>query len=91
MIKNDRAQVSWDLSYNGTEEPLFDFPHGYYYKGFPKGEGPGGPPPGGIQGENSSSMERKSGLRTGSAARTTTGEQHTDHYAWGQVAGFENS
>jgi hypothetical protein len=90
-IKNEKNKVSWDLSYGGTESPLFDFPESYYYKGFPKAKVLVGLPLASFKGEltvNGKKVRIESWV---GSENHNWGSKHTDHYAWGQVAGFENS
>jgi hypothetical protein len=90
-IKNDRAQASWDLSYNGAEAPLFDFPEGYYYRGFPKAKVLVGLPLAAFRGELLVNGKKIKIENWTGSENHNWGSKHTDHYAWGQVAGFENS
>jgi len=84
-------RIDWDLSFAGDEEPLFLLPPQLYSAGLPKAKALVGLP-----------MARYRGSLVVDGARVDiddwTGSQnhnwgakHTDRYAWGQVAGFDNA
>ncbi len=90
-IKHENAEISWDLEYRGKEKPLFDFPDAYYEKGFPKAKVLVGLPLAvfnGIITVNKKKVPVQSWI---GSENHNWGSKHTDHYAWGQVAGFDNA
>lgn len=90
-ISNEKQQVSWDLSYRGSEEPLFDFPLKYYDLGFPKAKVLVGLPLASFRGNLKIKGETIAIDNWIGSENHNWGMKHTDHYAWGQVAGFDNS
>ncbi|MFZ5564838.1 MAG: hypothetical protein ACOZBW_12375 [Thermodesulfobacteriota bacterium] len=85
------SAVAWDLAYTGDSPPLFLFDPKLYGTRLPKAKTLVGLP-----------MARFSGTLTvaGTPHRVDNwvgsqnhnwGVKHTDYYAWGQVAGFDNS
>lgn len=90
-IENQNHSYEWDLKYSGEDDPIFDFPYQYYYKGFPKAKVLVGLPFARFNGTiivDGQPVEIKDWV---GSQNHNWGEKHTDHYAWGQVAGFENS
>jgi len=90
-IKNVKADVSWGLSYDGSEAPLFDFPESYYYRGFPKAKVLVGLPLAVYNGSLSVFGKKVTIEGWVGSENHNWGSKHTDHYAWGQVAGFDNA
>jgi hypothetical protein len=90
-ISNEKQQISWDLSYRGSEEPLFDLPVKYYDMGFPKAKVLVGIPLASYRGSLKINGETIAVDNWIGSENHNWGTQHTDHYAWGQVAGFVNS
>lgn len=89
--KGKAMQLEWDLQYRCTEKPLFFLPLAFYPLPFPKAK---------------SLVPQPFSLFNGSikvdgnpveiddwvgSQNHNWGEKHTDYYAWGQVAGFDNS
>ena len=84
-------RIQWDLSFAGDSAPLFLLPPRLYAGGFPKAKSLVGLP-----------MARYDGTLVvdGTAVDVggwvgsqnhNWGTRHTDRYAWGQVAGFDNA
>ncbi len=90
-ILGEKTKVLWNLTYSGNEAPLFDFPEGYYYRGFPKAKVLVGLPLAVFRGELSVNGKKVKIEGWTGSENHNWGSKHTDHYAWGQVAGFENS
>jgi hypothetical protein len=81
--------ISWDLAYSGDAEPIFLLPHRYYTGSFPKAKSLVGLPMARYQG-----TLKVDGITVDIAdwvgsQNHNWGTQHTDYYAWGQVAGFD--
>lgn len=83
--------VRWDLDWTGGQAPLFDLPPALYYKPLPRAKALVGVP-----------LCRYTGFMEVDGARMDIdgwvgsqnhnwGARHTDHYAWGQVAGFDDA
>jgi len=82
--------LAWDLSYRGTSEPLFLFPLKLYRTRLPKAKTLVGLPMAAFDGylfidENPVDIVDWIGSQN-----HNWGSKHTDHYAWGQVAGFDS-
>jgi hypothetical protein len=84
-------RIEWDLSFAGDARPLFLLPPELYSAGLPKAKALVGLP-----------MARYRGALVVDGARIEIddwigsqnhnwGSKHTDRYAWGQVAGFDNA
>jgi hypothetical protein len=83
--------IEWDLSYSGNSDPLFLLPYKLYDMGFPKAKALVGLPLAVFNGRlivNGSVMEIHEWV---GSQNHNWGVKHTDSYAWGQVAGFDNS
>jgi hypothetical protein len=83
--------ISWNLTYSGDEPPLFLLPARMYRGGFPKAKSLVGLPLARYRGR----------LKVGGSTVTVKdwvgsqnhnwGSRHTDRYAFGQVAGFDDA
>jgi hypothetical protein len=81
--------ISWNLDYYGMEKPLFLLPQKLYKMPFPKAKLLVGLPMATYNGlltvdDKSIDIENWMGSQN-----HNWGVRHTDHYAWGQVAGFD--
>ncbi len=89
-IKNQQSQISWDLSYASDEPPLFLLPRKYYKRRFPKAKALVMAPSTSFNGSLHVNGTRVSIDNWPGSANHNWGSEHTDHYAWGQVAGFDD-
>jgi hypothetical protein len=89
-IKNRRIDFKWKLSYSGTDTPIFDFPLKYYESGFPKAKPLVALPFATFDGAITINGKTINIHRWVGSQNHNWGSKHTDHYAWGQVAGFDN-
>ena len=83
-------QISWNLSYSGNSQPLLLFPVDMYQKKFPAAKSLVGLPLACYSGElvvNGESIPVSDWV---GSQNHNWGRKHTDRYAWGQVAGFDN-
>lgn len=90
-IKNAQGRISWNLEYDSPEPPLFLFPKSMYSGGFPKAKVLVGSPLARFSGNlqvNGQDIEIKDWR---GSQNHNWGSKHTDHYAWGQVSGFDNA
>lgn len=81
--------VSWDLSYAGISGPLFLFSPGLYETKLPKAKSLVGLPLARFDGTiavDGNTHEINGWI---GSQNHNWGVKHTDHYAWGQVAGFD--
>jgi len=80
----------WDLDYESNENPIFLLPLNYYSIPFPKAKAIVPQPFAKFNG----SLEvqgKKIKIKDWIGSQNHNwGEKHTDYYAWGQVAGFDN-
>ena len=83
--------ISWDLTYEGDQPPLFLLPRRLYRGGFPKAKSLVGLPLSTYQG-NLVVNDRTIDVRDWVGSQNHNwGSKHTDYYAFGQVAGFDNA
>ncbi len=90
-IKSPAHEIRWDLATSGGEEPLFDFPLRYYDSGFPKAKALVARPMALFNGTIRVDGKTLRISKWTGSQNHNWGSRHTDHYAWGQVAGFDNS
>ncbi len=90
-IKNSQGTIEWDLSYDCSEEPLFDFPESMYYGSLPKAKVLVGYPLSRFNGFMAVNGKRIDLRDWMGSQNHNWGSKHTDNYAWGQVAGFPES
>ncbi len=84
-------QISWNLEYGGESRPLFLLPLSMYSASFPKAKSCVPLPLARFSGSlKVDGRDIKIEGWTGSQNHNW-GSKHTDLYAWGQVAGFDNS
>ena len=82
--------IRWDLSYSSSEDPLFLLPDKYYDISFPKAKALVGMPLATYTGRlivNEKEFDINNWV---GSQNHNWGSQHTDRYAWAQVAGFDN-
>ena len=83
--------IAWDLCFSGNEMPLFLLPNNFYKRSFPKAKALVGLPLASFSGSvvvNDEIIEINNWI---GSQNHNWGSQHTDRYAWGQVAGFDNN
>ena len=83
--------IEWDLFYRGECEPLFLLPYKMYETGFPKAKALVGMPMTVFNGRltvNGTIVNINDWI---GSQNHNWGVRHTDSYAWGQVAGFDNN
>ena len=87
----DRHTLSWDLRYGGTADPLLLLQPAFYERGLPKAKALVGSPNAIFDGTVVVDGEtmRIDGWR--GSQNHNWGRKHTDAYAWGQVAGFDDA
>lgn len=89
-IPGSGTEIEWNLNYSGDSEPLFDLPHKYYSGGFPKAKVLVSLPLARFSGHFRVNDRTAKITDWIGSQNHNWGVKHTDHYAWGQVAGFEN-
>lgn len=89
-VELNSNNISWNLSYKGKEDPLFFYPLKMYDHKLPRAKSLVGLPMATFNGSfviNDNEIKIKNWI---GSQNHNWGEKHTDHYAWGQVAGFDN-
>jgi len=83
--------LSWSLTYKGEQSPLLLLPEPAYQAGFPKAKALVGTPLAVFSG--SLTVDGRPEQIDGwvGSQNHNWGGQHTDDYAWGQVAGFDDA
>ncbi len=88
---SDNNIIVWNLDYTGNSKPLFFLPENLYEGGFPKAKLLVGLPLASFSGSlvvNGKNIDINNWV---GSQNHNWGIKHTDNYAWGQVAGFDNS
>jgi hypothetical protein len=89
-VQMGERAIAWDLSYRGEADPLLLLPLRLYQARFPAAKSLVGMPLARFKGRltlNGESMEIADWI---GSQNHNWGRRHTDRYAWGQVAGFDN-
>ncbi|NMB65881.1 MAG: hypothetical protein GYA16_13535 [Spirochaetes bacterium] len=87
---NNSQKIQWDITFTGNEEPVFLFPLKLYTTKLPKAKSLVGLPNAlfnGIINVNGAIITVSNWV---GSQNHNWGLKHTDHYAWGQVCGFDN-
>ncbi len=84
-------ELSWDLRYTSPEAPLLLLPERLYDAPFPKAKALVGSPLAVYSGTINVDGERHAIDGWVGSQNHNWGEKHTDEYAWGQVAGFDDA
>ncbi len=84
-------RLEWDLQWEGGQDPLFDLPLKLYETPLPKAKALVGIPLCTYKGSITVNGEKKDIDGWPGSQNHNWGAKHTDHYAWGQVAGFDNA
>ena len=82
--------VSWDLHYTGGQPPIHFLPPSLYEGSFPKAKSFVGVPLAVFSGSLSVDGRAMDVQNWTGSQNHNWGRQHTDYYAFGQVAGFDN-
>ena len=82
--------IAWDLKFEGGQEPLLLLPRKLYDGGFPKAKSLVSTPNTHFYGRLVVGDEEVDINDWAGSQNHNWGKRHTDHYAWGQVAGFDN-
>ncbi|MCE9600485.1 MAG: hypothetical protein K8S54_21180 [Spirochaetia bacterium] len=86
---HSNGKIEWDLSFTTDHQPLFDFPLSMYQAALPRAKVLVGHPLARFNGNlkvNGRSIPIENWI---GSQNHNWGSKHTDHYAWGQVAGFQ--
>jgi hypothetical protein len=82
--------ITWDLAYGGGQQPLKLLPDNLYETGLPKAKALVANPMVSFVGTVTVNGEVYNVDRWVGSENHNWGSKHTDQYAWGQVAGFDN-
>lgn len=86
-----RHTLVWSLEYTGADPPLLLLPETMYDRGFPKAKALVAVPNATYHGSLTVDAESIDIDGWVGSQNHNWGSKHTDHYAWGQVAGFDNA
>lgn len=89
-VSGSRA-IEWTLDYAGGQPPLLLLPEAWYHRGVPKAKALVGRPNAIFAGELVVDGQAIAIDGWQGSQNHNWGTQHTDRYAWGQVAGFDNA
>jgi len=87
--RTDAHHIVWDLHFGGGQSPLLLLPAPLYDGGFPKAKSLVSRPLARFDGTLHVDGERIHVQGWNGSQNHNWGRQHTDRYAWGQVAGFD--
>lgn len=85
------GQIAWHLSYSSPEPPLFLLPARLYEGGFPQAKSLVGAPLASFDGALFIGGNKVEVQDWVGSQNHNWGSRHTDRYAFGQVAGFDNA
>jgi hypothetical protein len=91
QVSSGKESLRWLLEYSSDQAPLLLLPVSFYESGFPKAKALVGSPGAlfrGMMNVNGKEVEIDGWL---GSQNHNWGSKHTDRYAWGQVAGFDNA
>lgn len=84
-------RLDWSLRYEGNEPPLLLLPRSFYERRFPKAKALVGTPNAAYFGQIRVDGQEVAVDGWIGSQNHNWGRRHTDHYAWAQVAGFDNA
>jgi len=87
---SDKKHIHWQLTYQADKSALVFLPPNYYQKSFPKAKSFVGNPNTLFKGVVTVNGENYPIEQWQGSENHNWGSKHTDEYAWGQVAGFDN-
>ena len=90
-INSENNSIEWNLNYSGSSAPLFPLSENLYEGNFPKAKLLVGLPFASYSGNVLVNGENIIIENWIGSQNHNWGSKHTDHYAWGQVAGFDNA
>lgn len=90
-VAQDQQRISWDMHYSGANRPLKLLPDNLYDTAFPKAKALVASPNAHFAGSLQINGDTLSVDGWIGSENHNWGSKHTDEYAWGQVAGFDNA
>ncbi len=91
MLQQGTEQLGWNLQFGDGQVPLLCLPAALYHSPLPKAKLMVAQPNARFTGELSIKGETRRIERWQGSVNHNWGRKHTDAYAWGQVAGFDNA
>ena len=91
VAKGQSNHLQWDINYSSEQPPLFLLPLSMYTAPFPKAKSIVSQPFAVFSGSINISNKQFLIDNWLGSQNHNWGQKHTDFYAWGQVAGFDNS
>lgn len=88
---SESHRLAWALAYGGEDPPLLLLRESFYERGFPKAKALVGTPNAIYNGTLSVDGDEIPIDHWKGSQNHNWGSRHTDRYAWGQVAGFDNA
>jgi len=89
-IAGEGHDMAWQLEYDGGEEPLLLLPRNLYEREVPRAKALVGTPNAVYRGSLYIDGEKVDVENWVGSQNHNWGSRHTDEYAWGQVAGFDD-
>jgi len=89
-IDSQRHSLGWKLDYHGDQEPLLLLPRDLYQRNMPRAKAVVGMPNACYRGQLLIDGKRIDVDDWVGSQNHNWGSRHTDEYAWGQVAGFDD-
>lgn len=89
--RGSQNMLAWELNYQSNEKPLLLFPERLYATRLPKAKTLVGSPQAHFNGVLTVDGQRIDVRNWVGSQNHNWGSKHTDHYAWGQVAGFDGA
>lgn len=89
-VESAQHTIGWNLDYGGGEEPLLLLPAGLYQRRIPRAKALVGTPNALYRGQLRIDGETIEVDDWVGSQNHNWGSRHTDEYAWGQVAGFDD-
>jgi hypothetical protein len=90
MAASGNHRIAWNLTFRGDADPLFLLPLNFYDAAFPKAKSLVGLPMAIFNGSLAVDGKEIAIANWVGSQNHNWGAKHTDLYAWGQVAGFDN-
>jgi hypothetical protein len=91
QLRGRAGDIAWELEYEGDEPPLYLLPAKLYRGGFPKAKSLVARPLARFRGHLDVAGQRLDVDGWLGSQNHNWGSRHTDRYAFGQVAGFDNA
>lgn len=91
QARGSAGEIAWDLRYEGRQPPIYLLPRRLYQGGFPKAKTLVSRPLARFTGQLTVSGKTIEVNGWPGSQNHNWGSRHTDRYAFGQVAGFDNA